>query len=203
MPARPRMVPRTPAPATRARVTSLCNTCRPVRATPPSTRSVTRDCRARERGHRLRFDSAPLDTGPEATDPYGASCSDGAPAPVLRRHGSRVPRAGGPRARPPLRPALAAGAGSGGAGEVPFVAHLRHAAEHEATKPIACLLSACRRKTCGTHAGPNNAAGRRGRRRSAYEAPRAAADGGTRLGGAESETAPLPPRTAVSAHAPS
>src|SRR5882672_5880484 len=36
--------------------------------------------------------------------------------------------------RPPLRPAPAAGAGSGGAGEVPFVAHLRHAAEHEATK---------------------------------------------------------------------
>src|SRR3989442_14077585 len=52
------------------------------------------------------------------------------PAPVLRRHGPRV----GPRARPPLRPAPAAGAGSGGAGEVPFVAHLRHAAEHEATK---------------------------------------------------------------------
>src|SRR5207247_10994825 len=37
-------------------------------------------------------------------------------------------------ARPPLRPAPAAGAGSGGAGEVPFVAHVRHAAEHEATK---------------------------------------------------------------------
>src|SRR5206468_8291025 len=53
--------------------------------------------------------------------------------------------------------------------------------------PIACLLSACRRQTCGTHAGPNSAAGRRGRRRSAYEAPRAAADGGTRLGGAESK----------------
>jgi len=33
---------------------------------------VTRDCRARERGHRLRFDSAPLDTGPGATDPCGA-----------------------------------------------------------------------------------------------------------------------------------
>src|SRR5216117_728944 len=36
-----------------------------------SPRSVTRDCRARERGHRLRFDSAPLDTGPGATDPCG------------------------------------------------------------------------------------------------------------------------------------
>src|SRR5439155_27132995 len=52
--------------------------------------------------------------------------SDGAPAPVLRRHG--------PRARPPRRPAPAARAGSGGAGGVPFVAHLRHAAEPEATK---------------------------------------------------------------------
>src|SRR6266852_6119106 len=54
-------------------------------------------------------------------------------------------------------------------------------------KPIACLLSACRRKTCASRAGPNSAAGRRERRRSAYEAPRAAADGGTRLGGAESK----------------
>src|SRR5439155_24334817 len=54
-------------------------------------------------------------------------------------------------------------------------------------RPIACLVSACRRKTCGTRAGPNSAAGSRGRRRSAYEAPRAAADGGTRLGGAESK----------------
>src|SRR2546425_5100921 len=53
--------------------------------------------------------------------------------------------------------------------------------------PIACLLSACRRQTWGTRAGPKSAAGRRGRRRSAYEAPRAAADGGTRLGGAESK----------------
>src|SRR5438552_4730362 len=60
--------------------------------------------------------------------------SAGAPAPVLRRHGPRVPRAGGPRARPPLRPTPAAGAVQGGAGEVPVVAHLRHAAEHETTK---------------------------------------------------------------------
>src|SRR5436190_17201893 len=36
-------------------------------------------------------------------------------------------------------------------------------------------------------AGRNSAAGRRGRRRSAYEAPRAAADRGTTLGGAESK----------------
>src|SRR5213083_2296008 len=54
-------------------------------------------------------------------------------------------------------------------------------------KPIACLLSACRGKTCGTHARPNSAAGRRRRRRSAYEAPRAAADRGTPLGGSESK----------------
>src|SRR5205823_4577610 len=54
-------------------------------------------------------------------------------------------------------------------------------------RAIARLLAACRRITCGTRAGPNSAAGRRGRRRSAYEAPRAAADGGTRLGGAESK----------------
>src|SRR5439155_12557477 len=54
-------------------------------------------------------------------------------------------------------------------------------------RAIACLLAACRRKTCGTRASPNSAAGRRGRRRSAYEAPRAAADRGTRLGGAESK----------------
>src|SRR6266581_784911 len=54
-------------------------------------------------------------------------------------------------------------------------------------KPIACLRSACRRQTCGTRARPNSAAGRRGRRRSAYEAPRAAADRGTPLGGAESK----------------
>src|SRR5207249_8233265 len=54
-------------------------------------------------------------------------------------------------------------------------------------RAIACLLAACRRIACGTRAGPNSAAGRRGRRRSAYEAPRAAVDGGTRLGGGESE----------------
>src|SRR5207247_4169840 len=37
--------------------------------------------------------------------------SDGAPAPVLRRDGPRLPLAGGPRAGPPRRPAPAAGAG--------------------------------------------------------------------------------------------
>src|SRR5207253_6143480 len=52
--------------------------------------------------------------------------------------------------------------------------------------PAASAL-ACRRQTCGTRAGPKSAAGRRGRRRSAYEAPRAAVDRGTRPGGAESK----------------
>src|SRR3989442_11367946 len=39
---------------------------------PESARTVTRDVRARERGHRLRFHSAPLATGPGATAPCGA-----------------------------------------------------------------------------------------------------------------------------------
>src|SRR5213596_3995216 len=113
--------------------------------------------------------------------------SDGAPAPVLRRHGP-----GSPRGRP--------------AGEAAATPHARSRRRFKAAqarspssrtfvtprnmkrrKPIACLLSACQRKTCGTRAGPNSAAGRRGRRRSAYEAPSAAADRGTRLGGAESK----------------
>src|SRR5205809_131060 len=54
-------------------------------------------------------------------------------------------------------------------------------------KPIACLLSACRRKTCGTRAGPNSAAGRRRFKAAQARAPWAAADGDTRLGGAESK----------------
>src|SRR2546421_9494514 len=87
--------------------------------------------------------------------------SDGAPAPVLRRHGPRV----GPR--PSLSPAPAAGAGSGGAGEVPFVAHLRHAAEHEATKAHRLLALGVLAKDAWHARGPNSAAGRRGRRRSA------------------------------------
>src|SRR2546428_8112118 len=54
-------------------------------------------------------------------------------------------------------------------------------------KPIACFISACPAKDVPYARGPNSAAGRRGRRRSAYEAPRAAVDGGTWLGGAESK----------------
>src|SRR3989449_7359781 len=75
------------------------------------------------------------------------------------------------------------------------VAHVRHAAEH-ATKAHRRLALGVPATTCSARAGPNSAAGRRGRRRSAYEAPRAAADGGTRLGGAESKRRrrpPLPP----------
>src|SRR5207244_1691795 len=88
---------------------------------------------------------------------------------------------------PPLRPAPAAA-------QVQAAQARSHSSRTFVTprnmkrrKPIACLLSACRRKTCGRRAGPNSAAGRRGRRRSAYEAPRAAVDGGIRLGGAESK----------------
>src|SRR5439155_433195 len=54
-------------------------------------------------------------------------------------------------------------------------------------RAIACLLAACRRITCGTRAGPNSAAGRSSDLRSAYEAPRAAVDGSTRVSGAESK----------------
>src|SRR5205809_6435457 len=103
-----------------------------------------------------------------------------APPPPRTAVSGHAPRSAG-------RPAPAAGAGSGGAGEVPFVAHLRHAAEREATKAHRLFALGVPAKTCGTRAGPNSAAGRRGRRRRAYEAPRAAADRGTRLGGAESK----------------
>src|SRR5439155_20571952 len=75
----------------------------------------------------------------------------------------------------------------GGAGDVAFVVHFVTPRNMKRRRPIACLPSACRRKTCGTRARRNSAAGRRGRRRSAYEAPRAAADRGTPLGGAESK----------------
>src|SRR5436305_4554186 len=74
-----------------------------------------------------------------------------------------------------------------GAGEVPLVAYLRHAAEDEATKAHRLLDLRVPTRDVPYARGPNSAAGRRGRRRSAYEAPRAAADRGTRLGGAESK----------------
>src|SRR5439155_1643478 len=75
----------------------------------------------------------------------------------------------------------------GSAHEIPFPAHLRHAAEGEATKAHRPLDLRVPAKDVPYARGPNSAAGRRGRRRSAYEAPRAAADRGTRLGGAESK----------------
>src|SRR2546422_503131 len=58
--------------------------------------SVTRDVRARERGHRLRFDSAPLDTGPGATDPCGGRS----------RHPARRRRIEAETAPPPPRTAV-------------------------------------------------------------------------------------------------
>src|SRR5436853_2314240 len=61
-----------------------------------SAANVTRDCRARERGHRLRFDSAPLDTGPGATDPCGGRS----------RHPTRRRRIEAETAPPPPRTAV-------------------------------------------------------------------------------------------------
>src|SRR5438552_3825955 len=75
----------------------------------------------------------------------------------------------------------------GRAHEIPFPANLRHAAEGEATKAHRPLDLRVPAKDVPYAGGPNSAAGRRGRRRSAYEAPRAAADRGTPLGGAESK----------------
>src|SRR5439155_710248 len=120
----------------------------------------------------LRFGAA--GHGPGATDPCGASWA------LRRRPRSRAApcrTAGSPRGRPAgelsrrdaQHPQTAQV--QGGAGDVPFVAHFVTRRNMKRRKPIACLLSACRRKTCGTRARPNSAAGRRGRRRSAYEAP--------------------------------
>src|SRR5207247_6848215 len=98
-------------------------------------------------------------TGPGATGPCGASSA------LRRRPRSRAApsrTAGRPRAGPPLRPTPVAGAGSGGAGEVPFVAHLRHAAEHEATKAHRLLALGVPAKDAWHAQGPNSAAGRGG-----------------------------------------
>src|SRR5204863_643259 len=128
---------------------------------------------------------APLGTGPGAADPCGASCAPTAPplpcCAVTDRGSARG------LARPPLRPAPQPA-------QVQAAPARSHSSRTFVTprtmkrrRATACSLAACRRITCGTRAGPNSAAGRRGRRRSAYEAPRAAADGGTRLDGGESE----------------
>src|SRR5206468_4225531 len=101
--------------------------------------------------------------------------SDGAPAPVLRRHGPRVP----PRGRPAGEDATTPSAGSRRRFKA---AQARpHSSRTFVTPPNVT------RRTCGTRGGRTAQAGRRGRRRSAYEAPRAAVDGGTWLGGAESK----------------
>src|SRR5213080_2288140 len=92
----------------------------------------------------------------------------------------------------------------GGAGEVTFVAHLRHAAEHEATKAhrLHALGASAKDVTARARGriaqrGGGGAVGapmrRRGRR--PMEAPGSAAPN-------RAETAPPPPRTAVSGHAP-
>src|SRR5947207_2024261 len=93
----------------------------------------------------------------------------------------------GRRARPRRRRAPAAGAGSRRRRGVPLVAHLRHAAEDEATKAHRLLALRMPANDVPYACGPNSAAGRRGRRRSAYEAPRAAVDRSTRFIGAESK----------------
>src|SRR5205823_1723748 len=75
--------------------------------------------------------------------------------------------------------------------EIPFPAHLRHAAEGEATKADRPLDLRVPAKDVPYARGPKSAAGRRGRRRRAYEAPRAAAERGTRPGAADSKRRPL------------
>src|SRR5439155_19111591 len=69
----------------------------------------------------------------------------------------------------------------------PFVVHFVTPRSMKRRKHIVGLLSGVPAKDVRERARPNSAAGRRGRRRSAYEAPRAAGDRGTRLGGAESK----------------
>ena len=84
--------------------------------------------------------------------------SDGAPAPVLRRHGPRVPPRGRPAARPPLRPAPAAGACSRQRSEVPFVTPWNM----KRRKPITCCTRRAPICSGGRDAGqrPQGATGR-------------------------------------------
>src|SRR5437870_1635714 len=107
--------------------------------------------------------------------------------PTSRRSTPVCGPAPAPDARPPLRSAPAAGAGSRRRRRGPIRRALRHAAEREATKAHRLLALGVPAKDVRHARRPNSAAGRRGRRRSAYEAPRAAVDGGTWLGGAESK----------------
>src|SRR5438477_1399437 len=174
------------------------------------------------RGPLDRLDRLPLDLAALAhASPLPGELERSRPVEVSARAGSNLSAARSPSEQPTetrrtsRQPRAGAGGGAaerpqaaqvqGGAGEVPPVAHLRHAAEDEATKAHRLLDLPMPTKDVPYARGPNSAAGRRGRRRSAYEAPRAAADRGTRLGGAESKRRrrPPPPRTAVSGHAPS
>src|SRR5205823_4241047 len=106
---------------------------------------------------------------------------------------------------PPRRPTPAAGAGSRRRRRRPIRRALRHAAEHEATKAHRLLALGVPATDVRHAREPNSAAGRRGRRRSAYEAPRAAADRATPLGGAESKRRRRPrlPAPPSQGHAPS
>src|SRR2546430_13918172 len=90
----------------------------------------------------------------------------------------------------------------GRAHEIPFPAHLRHAAEGEATKAHRLLDLRVPANDVPYARGPKSAAGRRGRRRSAYEAPRGAADPGPPLGGAASKRGRRPPLPAPPAWVP-
>src|SRR6266436_6069411 len=129
--------------------------------------------------------------------------SDGAPAPVLRRHGPRVRRAR-------LRCEAAATPNARSRRRFKATQERSHSSRTFVTprkmtrrKPIACLISACRRKTCRTRAGRIAQRGgggavaapmrRRGRR--PIEAPGSAAP--NRSG----DGAPASPH-AVSGHAP-
>src|SRR5881409_2824892 len=142
---------------------------------------AVRDGAARERGRRRSAYEAP--NGSVARGPVSSGAeSKRRRCPRSRARQSRVTLLGR-RSAPRPQPAQVQAAQARSHSSRTFVTPRNM----KRRRAIACLLAACRRITCGTRAGPNSAAGRRGRRRSAYEAPRAAADGGTRLRGAESK----------------
>src|SRR5438093_7128356 len=146
-----------------------------------AARSVTRGCGPRERGRRLRFDSAPPSNGVIdrlIRTPHGR-CDD-APAPATRVAPDRAQRP--PklwlRANTSRHKAMSHGGWwprrRGWSGSAPR------------SFAVACGWRA-RTKPRRRRAGRKSAAGRRGRPRSAYEAPRATADRSTRFSGAESK----------------
>src|SRR5947208_9707657 len=148
-------------------------------------RSVTRDCRGTGAGapSPLRFGAAGHGSGSGRPERrlIGAPTAPPLPCCAVTDRGSA--RGRGRRDAPRPQPAQVQAAPARSHSSRTFVTPRNM----KRRRAIACLLAACRRKTCGTWAGPNSAAGRRGRRRSAYEAPRAAAEGGPRFGGAESK----------------